>query len=130
MRVLIIEDDQFYAQRISELLQDDAIEASVIQSAEEAIEADLTNCDGAIVDLMLPNNVQKSGITAEESRGGFLTGVAVARRLLKKKPGLRVVMLSSGSNAEAWKPSGPQKIYSVHSERGWVPFSCLGPCGG
>jgi predicted nucleotide-binding protein len=101
MRVLVIEDDQFYAQRISELLQDEAVETRVVESAEQAIETDLTNFDGAIVDLMLPNNAQASGISAEESRGGFFTGVAVARRLLKKKPALRVVMLSSSGNAEA-----------------------------
>jgi predicted nucleotide-binding protein len=119
MRVLVVEDDQFYAQRISELLQDEAVETCVAQSAEEAINTDLTNFDGAIVDLMLPNNIQVSGISAEESRGGFFTGVAVARRLLKKKPGLRVVILSSSGNAEAETWASQKSIPFIPKEDGY-----------
>ncbi len=105
MRVLIVEDDHFYAQRICELLQDRGIESSTVRSAEEALRSDLTTLDAAIVDIMLPNDATASGITQEESRGGFLTGVAVARRLLQKKPVLRITLLSSDAanpEAESW----------------------------
>ena len=42
--------------------------------------------------------------TNEESRAGFLTGVCVARRLRIRKPGLRIILLSSaaGGEAEEW----------------------------
>ena len=54
---------------------------------------------------MLPNEPSASGITLEESRGGFLTGIAVARRLLQKKPEIRITFLSSDAinpEAETW----------------------------
>jgi predicted nucleotide-binding protein len=105
MRVLIVEDDHFYAQRICELLLDGGVESTTVRSAEEAVNFDLTTTDAAIVDIMLPNDATTSGITQEETRGGFLTGVAVARRLLAKKPTLRITMLSSdvaNPEAESW----------------------------
>jgi CheY-like chemotaxis protein len=105
MQVLIVEDDHFYASRISELLQDQGIEALVVRSAQEAVAADLIKFDGAIIDVMLPNDNQASGISLEESRGGFFTGIAVARRLLQKNPALPIVILSSdvhSSEAAAW----------------------------
>jgi hypothetical protein len=46
-----------------------------------------------------------SGISTEESRGGFCAGVCVARRLLKKKSALHIVLLTSGvagTEAEQW----------------------------
>lgn len=105
MQVLIVEDDQFYAQRISELLQDLGVKTSTVQSAEQALASDLTTVDGAIIDVMLPNESGASGITTQECRGGFLTGVAVARRMLQKKPTLRIALFSSdvtNPEAEAW----------------------------
>lgn len=105
MRILIVEDDRFYSQRICELLHDRGVETTVARSAEEALETDLTTLDGAIIDVMLPNNATVSEISSEESRGGFLTGVAVARRLLKKKTALQIVLLSSditNQEAENW----------------------------
>jgi predicted nucleotide-binding protein len=66
---------------------------------------DLAGIDCAIIDIMLPNDPSASGITSEECRGGFFTGIAVARRFLQKKRDLRIVLLSSGvenTEAEAW----------------------------
>jgi CheY-like chemotaxis protein len=105
MRVLIVEDDSFYAQFICELLQDRRITVDSVRNAEDALRADIESFDGAIVDVMLPNDPEMSGISAEESRGGFATGICVARRLLKQNAKLQVVLITSGvvnSESEAW----------------------------
>jgi predicted nucleotide-binding protein len=105
MTVLIVEDDHFYSQRISELLKDQELEVQIAQSADAALAVDLGSIDCAIIDIMLPNDAAATGITSEECRAGFFTGIAVARRFLQKKPELRIVLLSSGvgnTEAEAW----------------------------
>jgi CheY-like chemotaxis protein len=113
MKLLIIEDDQFYAQRIVEGLQDRSVQTVVIRSAEDALDVDLDQFGGAIIDLMLPNDTNLSGISSEESRGGFSTGLCVARRLLVKKSTLQIVMLTSASNpeAQAWAGEKANSFY-------------------
>jgi predicted nucleotide-binding protein len=117
MRVLIVEDDQFYSQRICELLQDQGAEAANARSAPEALHTDLSPFDAAVIDVMLPNDT--SEISAEESRGGFLTGIAIARRLLKKKPALKILMLSSDvTNVEAERWTLEHSIPFVPKHKG------------
>jgi CheY-like chemotaxis protein len=118
VRILIVEDDSFYAQYVAEMLQDKSIETSTAKSAQEALQIDPRSFDAAIIDVMLPNDPEASGITPEESRGGFYTGVAVARRFLQKNPGLRVIFMSSvtGSEAEAW--ASENSIPFVHKRDG------------
>lgn len=119
MRVLVVEDDHFFSQRICELLQDQGAEATTARSAEEALHTDLRPFDAAVIDVMLPNDPSTSEISAEESRGGFLTGVAIARRLLKKKPALQILMLSSDvTNAEAERWTLEQSIPFVPKHKG------------
>src|SRR5438552_17571428 len=108
MKILIVEDDSFYAQYVAEMLQDKGVETTQVQSAQDALNADTASYDAAVIDVMLPNDPEASGITNEESRGGFCTGVAVARRLLESNPSLRLILLSSdvgGGEAEAWASS-------------------------
>jgi len=105
MRVLIVEDDHFYAQRISELLGDRGCDTEIVQSAQDALSTDLSRIDAAVIDLMLPNDERASGITTEESRGGHLTGLAVARRINRNKDSLKIVLMSSfrtSPEAEEW----------------------------
>jgi CheY-like chemotaxis protein len=118
MKVLIVEDDKFYAQRIVEYLQDRSVQTVAVRSAEDAISADLTEFEGAVIDLMLPNDPVASGISSEESRGGFSTGLCVARRLLVKKPTLQIVMLTSASNPEAQAWAGSKAIPFISKEEG------------
>jgi predicted nucleotide-binding protein len=119
MQVLVVEDDHFYSQRICELLRDQGAEATIARTAEEALHIDLVPFGAAVIDVMLPNDPSTSEISTEESRGGFLTGVAVARRLLKKKSALRIVMLSSDvTNAEAEKWTLEQSIPFVPKHKG------------
>src|SRR5208337_203724 len=118
MKILLVEDDQFYSQRIRELLMDHGVlEITTVASAEEALRLDAAQFDAAVLDIMLPNDPGASGITAEESRGGFMTGVAVARRLLSKKPSIRVMLLSSdvtNFEAEDWASQHSVPYISKH----------------
>ena len=119
MRILLIEDDRFYAQMISEKLQDKGIEVKVVQTAQDALAEDSLAYNGAIADVMLPNDPEISGITDEESRAGLFTGVCVLRRLLKRNPGLRVILLTSamsGSDAEAWASN--QSVSLIRKDEG------------
>lgn len=120
MRVLIVEDDQFYSQRIWELLADRGVESTITGSAQDALNVDISQFDAAVVDVMLPNDPIASKITTKESRGGFMTGVAIARRLVTKKPALRMVMLSSDvANLEAENWASQQSIPFVEKHKGY-----------
>jgi predicted nucleotide-binding protein len=117
--ILIIEDDPFYSRLIAELLEDHNIGVTCIQSAEEALAVDAEEYCAAIIDVMLPNNPTVSGISVEESRGGFNTGIGVAKRLLQKNANMRVVLLSSavfGRDVDAWATN--RSIPFVHKEQG------------
>lgn len=105
MRILLVEDDMFFGQQITEALQDRGIEVSRAENAHDAVNASIEECDGAVIDVMLPNDPFLSGITNEESRGGFSTGVCVARRLRNKKSQLKILLMSSSAGdgtAESW----------------------------
>lgn len=108
MAVLIVEDDVFYAGRLGEMLSDNNIEAVYAHTAQEALAIRAESYDAAIIDVMLPNDPAVSGISSEESRGGFLTGVAVARRLRNSRLNLKIVLITSdvwGSECEQWAKS-------------------------
>jgi predicted nucleotide-binding protein len=120
MPILIVEDDVFFAQRISELLEDRGIGTTRATDAGQALARDPHTYDGAIIDVMLPNDPSTSGITAEESRGGFFTGIAVARRLLQKNDKLRIVLLSSdvaNPEAESWASAKSIPYVGKHQSR-------------
>jgi predicted nucleotide-binding protein len=126
VKIFVIEDDQFYAQKLAELLRDHGAEAILIQSAEDALQADMAEVTGAIVDLMLPNNPDRSGISNEESRGGFLTGVCIARRFLERNPNLRLVLLTSAFNPEADAWARSKQLPVVSKSEGYLALlRCL-----
>jgi predicted nucleotide-binding protein len=105
MRILLIEDDPFFTQVITELLVDRHLVVTAAATAHDALKEDPTSFDGAVIDLMLPNDPALSGITAQESRGGFYTGVCIARRLREKNKQLKILLLTSdicASDAETW----------------------------
>jgi predicted nucleotide-binding protein len=108
MAILIVEDDLFYASQLAEILTDRGIETLRARTAEEALKISSTLYQAAIVDVMLPNDPNVSGISLEESRAGFLTGVALARRFRKENPGLKIVLITGdlwGSDSEEWAKS-------------------------
>src|ERR1700720_4178295 len=105
MRILIVDDDTFCAQLLAERLQDRKIESMSVHSAQDALAVDAKNYDGAVIDVMLPNDPSVTGISTEESRGGFWAGISVAKRLVEKNTSLRVVLISSdttNASARAW----------------------------
>jgi predicted nucleotide-binding protein len=108
MAILIVEDDRFYASQLTEILTDRGIEVLRASSAEESLKIPVAQYEAAILDVMLPNNPELSGISSEECRAGFLTGVALARRLLKQNHGLKLVLVTGdlwGSESEQWANS-------------------------
>jgi predicted nucleotide-binding protein len=105
MRILLAEDDRFYANRLTELLSDHGLEVSLVGSTEEALRIDPSVYDSAILDMIMPNDPVASGITIEECRGGYMAGVALARRIRKLKPGIKLILMSGDSwlnEAETW----------------------------
>ena len=94
MAVLVVEDDEFYRNRLVEALTDGGSETIAARSAEEALRIEQDSFDAAIVDVMLPNDPASSGISVEETRGGYLTGVALARRIRKSKPNIKLALLT------------------------------------
>jgi predicted nucleotide-binding protein len=131
MAILIVEDDVFYAGRLQEMLSDRGVETISVQTAEEALAVPPESYEAAIVDVMLPNDPVTSGISSEESRAGFLTGVAVARRLRNRRSDLKIVLITNderGSESEQWadsqnvpiafKSEGPRGIRGALQELG------------
>jgi predicted nucleotide-binding protein/CheY-like chemotaxis protein len=108
MAVLIIEDDAFYSIQLAEILRDSGVEFLVSHTAEDALNVQPTEFDAAVIDVMLPNNPSASGISAEEARGGFLTGIALARRFRESRPNLKIVLITGdlwGSTSGDWAKS-------------------------
>jgi CheY-like chemotaxis protein len=107
MAILIVEDDQFYGRQISEYVADNGVGTLRAHSAEEALKVPTGQYDAAIIDVMLPNDPDASGISSEESRAGFLTGIALSRRLLRQTPGLKIILITGiwNSEAEQWSKS-------------------------
>ncbi|MDO9262813.1 MAG: nucleotide-binding protein [Desulfosalsimonadaceae bacterium] len=123
VRILLIEDDILFASTVAEYLTDNGIEVQTIRTVEDALSTDLNAFRGAIVDVMLPNNPSSSGIPNDEARGGYMTGVALTRRLKKQQPNLPIVLLSSeiaGGEARAWAKENGHLFVSKLENR-----SCL-----
>lgn len=123
MRILIVDDDKFTNRLLTELLQDRKIESIGVHSAQEALAVDAKSYDGAVIDVMLPNDPSETGISSEESRGGFSTGLSVARRLAEKNSSLRIVLISSdptSGNARAW--ASRMSIPFIFKGDGYAPL--------
>ncbi|HKZ40260.1 MAG TPA: hypothetical protein VJ044_04815, partial [Candidatus Hodarchaeales archaeon] len=105
MKALLVEDDSFFAQRVVEYLSDNGMATEVVKTTTEAIAAHIDKYDVAIIDVMLPNQADVSGITVEEARGGFFSGVALARKFREKTPAFPIIFLSAdiaGGEARRW----------------------------
>jgi CheY-like chemotaxis protein len=105
MKLLIVEDDRFYAQMLTELLHDRGLEVEVRGSVQDAIQAVRGDVDGYIIDVMLPNDPESTGISEAESRGGYAAGVALARRIRQQYKNAPIVLLTGGADygtAQDW----------------------------
>lgn len=97
MNALLIEDDHFYATQLSELLADNGIHATTTGTVEGALSLPLDGYNVIVVDVMLPNNPERSGISAEATRGGFFSGIALCRELRRRGTNTPIVLLSGAS---------------------------------
>jgi predicted nucleotide-binding protein len=105
MAVLIVEDDSFYATRLAELVGDSGMETILARTVEEALRIPSDDYDSAIIDVMLPNDPSESGISVEATRGGFFAGVAVARKIRKERPKVKLALITSdvwNSEIDEW----------------------------
>jgi predicted nucleotide-binding protein len=92
--VLLVEDDTFYAGRLKELLTDLGYSVECAASTQDALQFSDQVFNWAIIDVMLPNDEKISGISSMESRGGYLSGLALARKMIQKRFEGAIVMLS------------------------------------
>ena len=133
MKVLLIEDDSLFAQIVSEYLSDNGLIVHIVKNTHEALEVRLEDYMGAVIDIMLPNDENLSGISSEESRGGYLAGVALTRRFRDRIPNFPVILFSQeiyGGEARRWakengipfvfKYEDRSRLLSVLSELGIV----------
>jgi CheY-like chemotaxis protein len=102
MKVMIVEDDAYFARLLTEFLADNGLNSEIIQGATEALTIDAGEYGAALIDVMLPNVPEQTGISNEESRAGFCTGIALARRLQKKLPVILISSDESTSLAASW----------------------------
>lgn len=130
-KVLVVEDDHFFGASLCELLVDNGLAAELLENVEDSLSYDLDQVDATIVDVMLPNDPEKSGISMEETRGNYLSGVALSRRLREKKPAFPIILFSadiSGGEGREWaldndipfvsKSDGPKKIVAALQKYG------------
>jgi CheY-like chemotaxis protein len=130
MRVLIVEDDRFYANRLHEMLSDHGLEVLVAYSSEEAMQIDPAGYESAVIDVIMPNNPLESGISTEECRGGYMAGVAVARRIRKLKPDIKLMLMSGDTwlnETEEWAVM--QNIPLVRKYERSAVITALHSCG-
>lgn len=96
MRILLIEDDHFLARRIKESLAGCGLTVTIAQNVQEAIKMKLNIFRALLIDVMLPNDSEISGLEDEDTRAGFLSGVALAKKIREKNPTLPIILISSG----------------------------------
>jgi len=118
MRVLVVEDDRYYGQLVSECLQDAGLDVDSVPNVEAALSSDTTLYSAFVIDLMLPNDPVQTGVSIEESRGGYLSGVALARRIRQKDPNARIVLLTGMMDPAADQWAESQSIPLVHKTDG------------
>lgn len=105
MNILLVEDDLFFAQIVSEFLIDNGFNTHIVKNTHEAINIALEDYTAAIIDIMLPNDETLSGISSDEARGGYFAGIALTRRYRKRKPKFPIVLFSQeiyGGEAKRW----------------------------
>src|ERR1022692_981888 len=88
MKILIIEDDPYFSQALKERLEDRGYTTQLVNSIDDALAVPTEGLSAIISDVMLPNDPAKSGISDDETRAGYLSGVAFFRSIRQK--GLKI----------------------------------------
>ena len=123
MKIVVVEDDYYYSSRLKESLEDHGYEVLSARSVEEALSLSFDDVSAVVSDVMLPNDPEKTGITTDEARSGFLSGIALIRKL--RKQGLKMpLLLLSGADtageAATWAATQGIKYLSKESGPGGV----------
>ena len=99
--VLVVEDDELFRHLMCETLDDLGCEAVGCSTVQEAFAAARREKFALfIVDAMLPNSPDATGIGSVEARGGLQTGVALLRRLGTEFKGIPAIVMTGYPNAE------------------------------
>lgn len=119
MKILIVEDDSFFAQRLKELLEDRAFDTEVAGCVEDAVSLPLEEIGAVLADVMLPNDQNKSGISDVETRSGFLSGVALFRNFRKRGVTIPLILFSgSDRSSEAATWAAQENVLFVAKDEG------------
>ena len=101
-KLLIVDDDKFLSVEVSNILRDEGFHVFLSNSPEDAlIKIQKESPDLVILDLMLPyGNI----FTNEETKAGFDTGIALARKILEEFPAVQVVAYTNriSFDAKSW----------------------------
>ena len=119
-RILLVEDDSFFALRIIEYLTDNGIASHTVRTTQEALALGPNDFTAAIIDVMLPNDPSTSGISFEEASGGYMAGIALTRRFKGIRRDFPVVLLSSeiaGGEARRWAKENGYSFISKFEDR-------------
>jgi predicted nucleotide-binding protein len=96
--ILFIDDDQLAAEALCAALRDHGFTVDYVSSVPEALSCvRRTVYDLAIVDLMMPSG----GLGFLETRGGFETGIALARRLRQTSETLKILGITQRETPDA-----------------------------
>ena len=97
-RILLCDDDLLATSWLATALRDGGFDVTGVSTVEACLEAASTNrYDVVLLDVMMPGG----GLDWIETRGGFATGMAVARRLKQAVPGMKIVGISQSGSVEA-----------------------------
>lgn len=119
MKILIVEDDAFFAQQLRELLEDKGFTTVLVRTLEEAVSAPLDDVSAVLSDVMLPNESSKSGIEDVETRSGFLSGICLFRSLRRRGVKLPLILFSGADRtAEAAMWASNEKVPFVGKDEG------------
>ena len=97
LRVLYADDDRFASDTLCAALRDAGFAVDYASAVTSALSrAEQTTYDIAVVDVMMP--IGPLGFV--ETRGGFETGIALARRLKDALPGLKILGITQRETPE------------------------------
>ncbi len=109
--VLIVEDDEYFAELYKGTLDDAAYNVSVANTVEEALaKAKTGNYDLIILDVRMPHGETLSSL---ETHSGFHTGIALARKIRRLQPEAFIVGLTASDDQEVidWFTSHDRTAY-------------------
>jgi predicted nucleotide-binding protein len=99
--ILIVEDDLFFGRLLSDMVEDFGYKATHTQNVQSTLQLlDKGTFALLIVDAMLPNSPEESGISQVETRGGFQAGVALLRKLRQKSIDIPAILITGYPNKE------------------------------